>query len=78
MMMNISSTETMMLLGSIISILLSIIAYFLKQLHRNFQKMESDMAMTKASIQLIKAELKANYNLLRQRMEFLEERKREL
>jgi hypothetical protein len=34
--------------------------------------MGSDMSLVKASIQLMKAELKANYNLLRQRMEFLE------
>ncbi|MFC6101482.1 hypothetical protein [Olivibacter domesticus] len=59
-------------LGIVISILLSIIAYFLKQLHGNFRKMENDMAVVKANIQLMKAELKANYNLLRQRMDFLE------
>ncbi|WP_345229733.1 hypothetical protein [Olivibacter ginsenosidimutans] len=75
--MNLShNTELMMLLGTIISILLSIIAYFLKQLHSNFRKMEQDMGFMKASIQLMKAELKSNYNLLRQRMEFLEDRNR--
>lgn len=70
------NTDLMMLLGTLISILLSIIAYFLKQLHSNFRKVEQDMAMMKANMQLIKAELKANYNLLRQRMEFLEEHNR--
>ncbi|GAA4777936.1 hypothetical protein GCM10023231_00460 [Olivibacter ginsenosidimutans] len=73
----LTNTEWMTLLGAIISILLSIIAYFLKQLHGNFRKVEQDMARMKASIQLIKAALKTNYNLLRQRMEFLEERRNE-
>jgi hypothetical protein len=67
---NMKTPELILLLGTIISILLSIIAYFLKQLHSNFRKMESDMSLVKASIQLMKAALKANYNLLRQRMEF--------
>ncbi len=66
------SLELITLLGTIISVLLSIIAYFLKQLHGNIRKMEQDVALMKASMQLIKSETKANYNLLRQRMEFLE------
>ncbi len=62
------------LLGMVLSLLLSVIAYFLRQLHGNLKKMENDLASVKLATQLMKSEMKAQYALLRQRMEFLEQR----
>lgn len=66
------------LLGALISILLSVIAYFVRQLHGNFRQVEQDMADVKTAVEVIKAELKANYELLKLRMAFLEQKKRKV
>lgn len=64
------------LLGALISILLSVIAYFVRQLHGNFRQVEQDMAEVKTAVEVIKTELKANYELLKLRMAFLEHRRK--
>jgi uncharacterized membrane-anchored protein YhcB (DUF1043 family) len=70
--MKIELTYLITLLGMVISVLLSVIAFFLKQLHSNFLKVETDLSAVKTAIQLIKAEVNAHYELLRQRISFLE------
>jgi len=60
--------------GSITSILLSIVAYFIKQLHSDFRKMELDLSEVKTMTMLIKTEFNSRYDLLCQRVEYLEKR----
>lgn len=66
--------EINLLFGTIISLLLSVVAYFIKQLHSDFQKMEKDLMEVKLTTQLIKTEFKSNYDLLNQKVEFLDKR----
>ncbi len=64
--------DWMAALGAVISIMLSIIAYFIRQLHANFRRVEQDVLAMKTTVEVIKSELKANYELLRLRIAFLE------
>lgn len=59
--------------GSLISVLLSIVAYFIKQLHTDFRKMEKDLTEVKTMAILIKTEFKSN-DLLNQKVDYLEKR----
>ena len=60
--------------GSIISLLLSIVAYFIKQLHTDFIRMEKDLTEVKTMAILIKTEFKSSNDLLNQKVDFLEKR----
>lgn len=60
--------------GSISSILLAVVAYFIRQLHSDFKKMEKDITEVKTMALLIKTEFKNSYDLLSQRVEYLEAR----
>jgi hypothetical protein len=60
--------------GSIISLLLSIVAYFIKQLHTDFRRMEKDLTEVKTMAILIKTEFKSSNDLLDQKVDFLEKR----
>jgi cell division protein FtsB len=62
------------LFGSISSLLLAVVAYFIKQLHTDFKKMEKDITEVKTMALLIKTEFKNSYDLLSQRVEYLETR----
>lgn len=68
------TTNTDMLFYSIISVLLAIVAYFIKQLHSDFKRVEKDMSEVKTTTSLIKAEFKGINELMNQRIEFLERR----
>lgn len=57
---------------SLISILLGIVAYFLRQLHSDFKRMEKDVTEVKSTINLIKAEFKGIIDVMNQKVEFLE------
>lgn len=57
---------------SLISILLGIVAYFLRQLHSDFKRMEKDVSEVKSTINLIKAEFKGIIDVMNQKVEFLE------
>jgi hypothetical protein len=63
-----------MIIGGIVSLLLSIIAYFIKQLHTDFRKVEMDVSEVKMTTQLIKTEFKSGNELLNQRVGFIEKR----
>ncbi len=60
--------------GVIISVLLSVVAFFTKQLHRDFKRVEKDLAEVKTTTSLIKTEFKGINDLMNQKIEFLEKR----
>lgn len=62
------------LFGSLISILLSVVAYFIKQLHTDFKRMEKDLMEVKTMALIIKTEFKSGNDLLNQKVEYLEKR----
>lgn len=57
---------------SLISGLLGVVAYFLKQLHSDFKRVEKDVTEVKSTINLIKAEFKGIIDVMNQKVEFLE------
>ncbi len=59
---------------SLMSVLLAIVAYFLKQLHTDFKRVEKDVIEVKAITALIKTEFKGINDLMNQKIEFLEKR----
>ncbi|MBN9314058.1 MAG: hypothetical protein BGO40_07320 [Chryseobacterium sp. 39-10] len=62
------------LFGSVSSVLLAIVAYFIRQLHSDFKSMEKDMSEVKTMALVIKTEFKNSYDLLNQKVEYLEQR----
>ena len=60
--------------GTIISLLLSVVAYFIKQLHSDFRRMEKDLTEVKTMAILIKTEFKSSNDLLNQKVDYLERR----
>jgi hypothetical protein len=62
------------LFGIIITLLLSVVAFFTKQLHRDFKRVEKDVIEVKTTTSLIKAEFKGINDLMNQKIEFLEKR----
>lgn len=69
-------TETTLnvLFGSVSSVLLAIVAYFIRQLHSDFKSMEKDISEVKTMALLIKTEFKNSYDLLNQKVDYLEHR----
>lgn len=59
---------------SLLSVLLAVVAYFLKQLHSDFKRVEKDVTEVKTTTALIKTEFKGINELMNQRIEFLEKR----
>ena len=62
------------LFGTLITLLLSIVAYFIKQLHTDFKSMEKDLVEVKTMALIIKTEFKSGNDLLNQKAEYLEKR----
>ena len=62
------------LFGSVSSVLLAIVAYFIRQMHSDFKSMEKDISEVKTMALLIKTEFKNSYDLLNQKVDFLEQR----
>lgn len=60
--------------SALMSAMLGILAYFLKQLHTDFKSVEKDVTEVKATTALIKAEFKGVNELLNQKIDFLEKR----
>ena len=69
-----SSSEINILFGSISSLLLAVVAYFIRQLHSDFKNMEKDISEVKTMALLIKTEFKNSHDLLNQKVEYLEQR----
>ena len=59
---------------SLMSVLLAIVAYFLKQLLTDFKRVEKDVTEVKTTTALIKTEFKGINDLMNQKIEFLEKR----
>ena len=62
------------LFGTIITLLLSVVAYFIKQLHIDFKSMEKDLIEVKTMALIIKTEFKSGNDLLNQKVEYIEKR----
>ncbi|QIG88516.1 hypothetical protein G6R40_02505 [Chryseobacterium sp. POL2] len=62
------------LFGALSSLLLGIVAYFIKQLHTDFKSMEKDISEVKTMALVIKTEFKNSYDLINQKVEYLEQR----
>ena len=60
--------------GFISSVLLAVVAYFIRQLHTDFKSKEKDMSEVKTMALVIKTEFKNSYDLLNQKVEYLEQR----
>ncbi|AIN74087.1 hypothetical protein ABF176_002207 [Flavobacterium psychrophilum] len=60
--------------GTLITLLLSVVAYFIKQLHTDFKSMEKDLIEVKTMALIIKTEFKSGNDLLNQKVEYLEKR----
>ena len=60
--------------GFISSVLMAVVAYFIRQLHSDFKKMELDLNEVKTMALIIKTEFKNSYDLLNQKVEYLEQR----
>lgn len=59
---------------SLLSVLLGVVAFFLKQLHSDFKRVEKDVMEVKTITALIKAEFKGINDLMNQKIEFIEKR----
>ena len=59
---------------TLLSLMLGVVAFFLKQLHSDFKRVEKDVIEVKATTALIKTEFKGINELMNQRIEFLEKR----
>jgi len=59
---------------SLMSVLLAVVAYFLKQLHTDFKRVEKDVTEVKTTTALIKTEFMGINELMNQKIEFLEKR----
>ena len=62
------------LFGTLITLLLSVVAYFIKQLHTDFKRMEKDLIEVKTMALIIKTEFKSGNDLLNQKVEYIEKR----
>ena len=59
---------------ALVSLLLGIVAYFLKQLLSDFKRIEKDVTEVKTTTAIIKTEFKGINDLMNQKIEFLEKR----
>lgn len=60
--------------SGLVSILLGVVAYFLKQLINDFKRVENDVTEVKNTTEVIRTEFKGMNALINQRMEFAEKR----
>jgi hypothetical protein len=66
------SADLTWLFGILISVLLSLVVYFVRLMHVDFRRMQKDIAEVKTTTQLIKSEFKGGLGLINQRVEQLE------
>nr|MBC7614258.1 hypothetical protein [Pseudopedobacter sp.] len=60
------------LVGLMLTVLLSAIAYFIKQLHSDFKRVVKELGELKSNSALIHSETRSANELLKQRMDFIE------
>ncbi len=63
-----------LLASGLMSILLGVVAYFLKQLINDFKRVEKDVVEVKNTVEVIRTEFKGMNALLHQRMDFTDKR----
>lgn len=68
------SPELTILFGGVLSLLMGVVAYFLRQLLADFKKVEQDLTQVKNTTEIIRTEFKGMNDLLNQRINFLERR----
>jgi hypothetical protein len=66
------STDLTWFFGIVISILLSLVVYFVRLLHVDFRRMQKDLAEVKTTTSLIKSEFKGGLELINLRVGQLE------
>jgi hypothetical protein len=66
------SPDLTWMFGLLISLLLSLVVYFVRLLHVDFRRMQKDLAEVKTTTQLIKSEFKGGLELVNQRVGQLE------
>jgi hypothetical protein len=66
------SVDLTWMFGLLISVLLSLVVYFVRLLHVDFRRMQKDIAEVKSTTQLIKSEFKGGLELINQRVGQLE------
>ena len=66
------------LFGTLITLLLSVVAYFIKQLHTDFKSVKKDLIEVKTMVLIIKTEFKSGNDLLNQKVEYIEKRVHDL
>ena len=59
---------------TLITLLLGAVAYFIRQLHSDFKRVEKNVSEVKATTSILRTEFKGNIELIRQRSDFLEQR----
>lgn len=64
----------MTLLGALICFLISIVAYFIKQLHSDFRKLTNDISEVKTITTIFKTEFTSGYEILNQKVDFISRR----
>jgi len=67
-----ASADLTWMFGIVISILLSMVVYFVRLLHVDFRRMQKDIAEVKTTTQLIKSEFKGGLQLINQKVSQLE------
>ena len=72
------STDLTWLFGILISILLSLVVYFVRLLHVDFRRMQKDISEVKSTTSLIKSEFKSGLELISQRVGQLEAKIKQL
>ena len=60
--------------GTVLSMLMSVVVYFVKQLHSDFKKVEQDLMEVKTTTALIKSEFRSSQELIKQQVDYLENR----
>ena len=66
------SADLTWLFGILISVLLSMVVYFVSLMHVDFRRMQKDIAEVKSTTLLIKSEFKGGLELVNQRVSQLE------
>ena len=66
------------LFGTLITLLLSVVAYFIKQLHTDFKSVVKGLIEVKTMVLIIKTEFKSGNDLLNQKVEYIEKRVHDL
>ncbi|MFC5283505.1 hypothetical protein [Pedobacter alpinus] len=66
------SVNITLLIGSLLSIMLSVIAWFIRQLHHDFKCMQKEVSSLSHTAHLIQAESKSANELIKLKISFLE------